>query len=127
MDTYTLVRPEHLNHHGYLFGGNMLKWVDELAWLVASRDFPGCTLVTIGMNDIVFDHRVLSGSILCFHILPHRQGQTSITYTVTVYADPPGGSTEEKVFSTNVTFVRLDDEGAKTPLPAREQYRSETG
>ena len=21
MDNFTLVRPEHLNHHGYLFGG----------------------------------------------------------------------------------------------------------
>jgi acyl-CoA hydrolase len=127
MDTYTLVRPEHLNHHGYLFGGNMLKWVDEIAWLVASRDFPGCTLVTIGMNDIVFNHRVLSGSILRFHVLPLHQGKTSITYRVEVHADAPGSSVEEKDFSTQVTLVRLDDEGIKMPLPAREGYRSETG
>ena len=125
MDNYTLVRPEHLNHHGYLFGGNMLKWVDETAWLVASRDFPGCTLVTIGMNDIVFNHRVQNGSILRFHMPPRRQGRTSIADTVECYADAPGSSVEEKVFSAEVTFVRVDAAGMKTPLPARENYRSE--
>lgn len=28
METYKLVLPEHLNPYGYLFGGNLLKWVD---------------------------------------------------------------------------------------------------
>jgi len=31
MNQYKLALPEHLNHYGYLFGGNMLKWVDEYA------------------------------------------------------------------------------------------------
>ncbi|MEJ2525186.1 MAG: hypothetical protein P8Y73_06405 [Desulfuromonadales bacterium] len=31
-----------------------LQWVDEYAWLVASRDFPGCPLVTVGMDKISF-------------------------------------------------------------------------
>jgi len=38
MESYKLVLPEHLNHYGYLFGGNMLKWVDEISWIAASRD-----------------------------------------------------------------------------------------
>ena len=100
MDTFTMVRPEHLNHHGYLFGGSMLKWVDEYAWLVAARDFPGCTLVTRGMDRIVFSKQVRNGSILRFSILPWKQGNSSVTYTVEVYADRPGGLEEEQVFST---------------------------
>lgn len=119
-----MVRPEHLNHHGYLFGGSMLKWVDEFAWLVAARDFPGCTLVTRGMDRIVFSKQVRNGSILRFAILPWKQGNTSITYTVEVYADSPGATQEELVFSTHVTFVRINEEGAKTPLPRRDTYRS---
>jgi acyl-CoA hydrolase len=31
MDNYTIVRKEHLNHHGYLFGGTLLSRVDEFA------------------------------------------------------------------------------------------------
>jgi len=124
MDTYAIVRPEHLNHHGYLFGGAMLKWIDEYAWLVASRDFPGCTLVTIGMDEIVFKHRVGNGAILRFQIEPVKKGGSSVRYGVEVFSDEPGALDEKHVFSTTITFVRLDDEGNKCPLPTDVRYRS---
>lgn len=124
MNNFTIVRPEHLNHHGYLFGGSMLRWVDEYAWLVASLDFPGCTLVTVGMDAIRFRQRVLSGSILRFQILPRRQGNTSMTYSVEVFADEPGATEEKEVFSTSISFVCLDEEGNKKPLPTGAPLRS---
>ena len=70
MDNYTIVRKEHLNHYGYLFGGKLLSWVDEFAWIFASLDFPGCSLVTVGMDQVSFKERVENGSILRF-----QQGQ----------------------------------------------------
>ena len=39
---YKLVLPEHLNQYGFLFGGNLLKWIDEVSWM-ASLDFPATT------------------------------------------------------------------------------------
>lgn len=125
MDNFTLVRPEHLNHHGYLFGGALLKWVDELAWLAASRDFAGCTLVTVGMEKIQFRQRVENGSILRFSILPLTQGSSAVTYSVEVFADAPGGREETPVFSNRITFVRLDEQGRKCPLPKVERMRSQ--
>lgn len=125
MNNFTIVRPEHLNHHGYLFGGAMLKWIDDFAWLVASRDFNGCKMVTIGMDNISFKNRVLNGSILRFNILPHSQGKTSMRYDVNVYADEEGASIEKHVFSTQITFVRVDSEGKKAPLPQKETYWSQ--
>lgn len=125
MDNYAIVRPEHLNHHGYLFGGVVLMWVDEFAWLTASLDFPGCTMVTMAMDDIVFKHRIVNGSILRINVLPARQGNTSITYAVIIYADEPGATEEKEVFSTSITFVRVDDDGNKAALPKQERYRSE--
>lgn len=124
MNNYTIVRTEHLNHHGYLFGGIMLQWIDEFAWLVASRDLPKCTLVTIGMEKVSFKQRVLNGSILRFHIEPEKVGRTSITYSVDVYADEPGATEEKMVFSNQVTFVRVDDHGKKIPLPENPDFRS---
>ena len=120
MNTFTIVRPEHLNHHGYLFGGSMLRWVDEFAWLVAARDFNGCTLVTRAMDRIEFTERVLNGSILRFSILPSTIGKTAVTYSVEVFADEPGAVEEKKVFSTRVTFVSLDNEGKKCELPGKD-------
>jgi len=116
MDNFTLVRPEHLNHHGYLFGGVMLKWVDENAWMAATREYPGCNLVTVGMDACRFKHRVENGSILRFHTEKVKQGRTSATYSVVVFADAPGASRESEVFSISVTFVHLNEEGRPSGL-----------
>jgi acyl-CoA hydrolase len=124
MDSYSLVRPEHLNHYGFLFGGVLLKWVDEFAWLTASLDFPQCTLVTVAMDNIQFKQRVLNGSILRFHITALRLGDTSVTYTVEVVSDEPGSTVEKRVFSTTVTFVRVDADGRKVSLPAKPTFKS---
>ncbi|MFP4167809.1 MAG: acyl-CoA thioesterase [Desulfonatronovibrionaceae bacterium] len=117
MDNFTLVRPGHLNHHGYLFGGMMLKWVDEFAWLAASKEFRGCRLVTVAMDEIRFRKPVLSGSILRFNIQKRDKGRSSVTYQVDVYSDEPGGDQEKWVFATSVTFVRVDESGNKAYLP----------
>ncbi len=125
MDNYAIVRPEHLNHHGVLFGGQLLLWVDEQAWMVAALDFPGYRLVTRAMERSEFRTPVLSGSILRFRILPSHRGESSVTYAVGVYADAPGTATEKLVFSNHVTFVSVDDQGRKRALPASGRLRSE--
>jgi acyl-CoA hydrolase len=124
MDNFTIVRPEHLNHHGYLFGGAMLRWVDEYAWIAAALDFPGCSLVTRALDNIVFRRRVVSGAILRFNSVPVRQGTSSVTYRVCVFADEPGATVEIEIFDTTITFVRVDRDGKKIALPRKERLRS---
>lgn len=126
MNNYTIVRYEHLNFYDTLFGGQMLSWVDEFAWLTAARDFPGSRLVTRGMDKISFEKSVPNGSILRFHILPHKLGNSSVTYNVDVYADSPGVVGKEVlVFSTKVTFACIDNEGGKSNLPQLKKMRSQ--
>lgn len=125
MDNYTIVRPEHLNHHGVLFGGQLLRWVDEYAWLVAARDFPGYRLVTRAMERAEFRTPVPDGSILRFSILPCHRGETSVSYAVEVHCDAPGASSERLVFSNRVTFVCVDADGNKRKLPPAARLRSE--
>jgi len=120
MINYVSVRPEHLNFHGYLFGGVLLKWVDEFAGMTAHLDFSGCSLVTIGLNNIVFKYRIKNGSILKFIIKPDKIGNTSVTYNVGVFADEPGASEEVEAFTCKITFVRVDENGKSTPLPKRD-------
>jgi acyl-CoA hydrolase len=127
MDNFTIVRKEHQNHHGNLFGGALLSWVDEFAWICASLDFPGCSMVTVGMDQVSFKERVLNGSILRFNILLAHRGTSSVSYAVNVFADAPGAEEEKIVFSTKVTFVRIDAEGKKKTLPDIPVLRSEAG
>jgi len=126
MDNFAIVRPEHLNHYGRLFGGAVLKWVDEFAWLTASLDYPHCSLVTVAMDRVVFPRSTVCGAILRFRMRRQRQGTTSVTYSVDVHADAPGSDAESHIFSTNVTFVRVDEAGNKCPLPSLDRVRSDT-
>ena len=109
MENYNLVRPEHLNHHGFLFGGQLLSWVDECAWIAAAIDFPNCRFVTRAMDSIEFKHQVKNGSILRFNVDKTHTGNTSVTYLVKVYD-------EALAFSTSVTFVSIDEEGNKKAI-----------
>jgi acyl-CoA hydrolase len=117
MESFKVVRPEHLNHYGYLFGGFLLKWVDEISWIAASRDYPGCRFVTVAMDKVEFRQSVRQGAVLRFKARRTKEGDTSVQYTVKVYADDLATGAEDAVFSTHVSFVCLDAEGCKCPLP----------
>lgn len=118
MESYKVVRPEHLNHYGYLFGGFLLKWVDEISWIAASRDYPGCRFVTVAMDKVEFRKSVRQGTVLRFKARRSRVGETSVQYVVKVYADDLETGAEAAVFSTHVSFVCLDERGEKQALPA---------
>jgi len=117
VNTFCFVRPEHLNHHGFLFGGQLLKWIDEYTWLAAARDYPGCSLVTRAMDNIQFRKRVCNGAILRFSMVMQKQGTSSVTYTTEVFASDQSSRSEEVVFSTHVTFVAVNEQGMKVNLP----------
>ena len=116
MISYKLVMPEHMNQYGVLFGGNLLKWVDEIAWMAVSRDHPGARFVTIGMDRVEFKKSVTGGSTLCFQVERQRTGRTSVTYAARVSRRELHQAVDEEIFSTDVTFVRVDESGAKIPV-----------
>ena len=77
MENHKLVMPEHLNHYGFLFGGHLLKWVDEYAYIAAAIEYPGSNFVTIGMDEVEFRKSVRQGTILRFIVEQIRRGKTS--------------------------------------------------
>ena len=101
MTSYKLVMPGDLNHYGFLFGGKMLMWVDEIAWMAVSGDYPGCHFVTVGMSEVTFHKSVHPQSVLRFETTKARVGQSS---------------EETGVFTTDITFVRIGADGAKMPI-----------
>lgn len=115
MEQYRLIMPGHLNQFGYLFGGNLLQWVDEYAWIAASMEFPGRRFLTIGMDRVEFRRSIRQGAILRFSIRREGQGSTSVRYRVRVY-DATMPAPSEPLFSTVVSFVRVDAEGRKKAI-----------
>lgn len=116
MQTFRLVLPENLNHFGYLFGGYMLKWVDEMAWIAATLEYPNCKFVTIGMDQVEFKRSVKEGAILQFDMSCTRVGTTSVSYLVDVTQS--NAPDKHSIFSTTVTMVRVDENGNKMAVNA---------
>lgn len=117
MENHKLVMPENLSHYGFLFGGDLLKWVDEYAWIAASLDYPGCNFVTVGLDEVKFKKSVRGGAILKFVVERTKEGRTSVQYRVTVFQGPADDAPNALVFSTHVTFVNIDEHGKKKNLP----------
>jgi acyl-CoA hydrolase len=113
---HKLVLPEHLNHYGYLFGGYLLRWVDEYAYITANLDFPGHRFVTIGLENVVFRKAIRMGSVLRFEIDLARCGRTSVTYNVRVFSDSIESGEKTTVFDNRITFVNIDEEGKKAAI-----------
>ena len=115
MDHRKLVLPEHMNSQGSLFGGYLLKWLDEFAYITAQSEFPGRRFVTIAMNNVEFRHPIVCGQILRFTVTVRRLGTTSVEYEVDVF-DDRSDQDGKVLFATQITFVNLDGKGNKTQI-----------
>ncbi|MEL7563015.1 acyl-CoA thioesterase [Dehalogenimonas sp. 4OHTPN] len=129
MDHYKLILPEHLNHDGFLFGGNMLKWIDEFAYITANQEFPGNRLVTIALDNVAFHHPVAGGEIIRFDVERAGLGNTSVQYKVQVFGTRRHACPETILFETRITFVSVDRDGKKQPItqPAADCSTSTAG
>jgi ribose 5-phosphate isomerase B len=108
-----LIRPEHLNQRGTLFGGYMMGWADEMAFNVASLTFPKAVFVTRRFDAFDFKAPVLNGDIVRIYSQVERVGATSCT--VAVWCQ--NARTRATVFSTTAIMVHISPEGEKAPIP----------
>jgi acyl-CoA hydrolase len=116
MDHYKFVISEHLNHYGTLYGGNLLKWIDEVGYITAAIEFPGNRFVTVALDNVVFKHRIELGAVLKFSVEQLRLGNTSLTYDVRVYSATEGAESKSVLFETKITFVSIDEHGNKSKI-----------
>jgi acyl-CoA hydrolase len=116
MDHRKLVLPEHLNDQGSLFGGYLLKWMDEFAYITASMEFPGNRFVTIALNNVEFKHQIRCGQILRFSITNSGLGNTSAEYRVEVFGEIKEAEEKGALFATTITFVNITEDGKKTSI-----------
>lgn len=116
MDHFKLVLPENMNDQGSLFGGYLLKWLDEFAYITASMEFPEHRFVTIALNNVEFKHPIRCGQILRFAVSRGRLGRSSVEYLVEVFGENRHNRDEQVLFATSVTFVNVAESGEKCEI-----------
>ena len=114
MNFYTRkwVKPEDLNAHGTLFGGSLLRWIDEEAaiYSIIQLGTNGC--VTKYMSEINFVSSARQGDIVELGIKATHFGRTSITLACQVR-----NKINQKIILTvdKMVFVSVDPNGVPIP------------
>ena len=116
MKHHKLILPEFMNEQGVLFGGYLLKWIDEFAYVTASLDLPGNRFVTVSLDNVVFRKPILVGYILCFDVVRGHLGTTSVRYEIKVHNAKDSLMKDELLFETNIVFVNVDEQGQKKAI-----------
>jgi acyl-CoA hydrolase len=120
MKTHRLVLQTHLNHYGFLFGGELLKWIDEAGYIAANVLCPGNEFVTVGLSEVVFHKSISAGSILEFDTGLIRKGRSSVTISIAVYCAFGTDTEKTLVFKTEITFVAIDKSGNSIPIISKK-------
>lgn len=109
------VKPEDLNPNGTLFGGTLLRWIDEEAVIYAIVQLGNPHVVTKFISEINFVSSARQGDIIELGITATHFGHTSITLTCEVR----NKITRKSILTIDkLVFVNLDKEG--NPVPHRK-------
>lgn len=110
-------QPSSANVHGDVFGGWIMSHVDIAGSIPASQRANG-RVVTIAVNSFTFRQPVFIGDLLSFYADIVREGRTSITVNVEVFAQRMGMAADVvKVTEATLTFVATDSKRMPRPLP----------
>ena len=113
--------PADVNQHGDVFGGWIMSQVDIAGATAAMRRARG-RVVTVAVNSFVFRHQVSVGDVVSFFAEVIEVGRTSVKVMVEVFAERnPAKPEVVKVTEATLTYVAINQQGAKRPLPSSEQ------
>lgn len=111
------VFPGRTNHHNTLFGGEALAWMDEAAFIAATR-FCRKPLVTVCSDRVDFKESIPAGTIIELVARVEQIGRTSIKVHVDIFVENMYSDDQHKAISGSFTFVALDSDRKPTPVLA---------
>ena len=111
------VFPNTTNRYATLFGGTALQWMDEAAFITATR-FSRQKTVTVCSDRIDFKTPIPAGTFVELVGQVVKVGNTSIQVRVNVYLEQMYDETREKAIEGLFTFVAVDE--AMRPIPVKK-------
>lgn len=115
LETAHLMMPQDANIQGNVYGGTIMKLMDEIAGSVAALHARK-NVVTASVDQMSFYEPVYIGNLLLLKASVNYVGKTSMEIGVRIEArDLKNGKTLH-TGSSYLTFVALDDEGRPTEV-----------
>ncbi|MCC5933478.1 hotdog domain-containing protein [Cyclonatronum sp.] len=103
-----LIKPEDLNPNHTLFGGSLLRWIDEEAAIFAICQLQSDKLVTKFISEINFINSAKAGDIIEMGMEILSFGTTSVTFKCEVR----NKFNKNKIITIDkIVFVHVDENG----------------
>ena len=111
-----LVQTGDLNGAGRLFGGVLLKLIDEVAAIVAMRHTGRKTVTTVAIDNLTFKAAAYNNDLIVLIGYVTYTGRTSMEVRVDTYVERSDGM-RTPINRAHIVLVALDDEGHPTQVP----------
>lgn len=118
VETVHIVRPNHLNGAGRLFGGVLMQWIDEVAGIVASRH-TRCNCTTASVDNLRFIRGAYQKDLIVIIGKATYVGTTSLEVRVDSYVEDKNGM-RRPINRAYFTMVALDENDKPYPVPKLE-------
>jgi acyl-CoA hydrolase len=112
-----------MGFNGTLFGGRLLAWLDSDAVSYAMQLCDTNKMVTVSIDKCVFQKPAKPGQLIKIYAEVKEFGNTSITLHVEARRHNVYTGLHTLILSTNMKFVRVDDEGSPIPISDRVKKR----
>ncbi|MEZ5345618.1 MAG: hotdog domain-containing protein [Pyrinomonadaceae bacterium] len=109
--------PRDTNHHGTIFGGIILSYIDIAGGVEAVRHTGHDLFVTVAMKEVIFHEPVFVGDLVSFYAETQKVGNTSITIRVVVEAERFGSRGQiVRVTEAELVFVAVNKNREKVRI-----------
>ena len=115
VETVHMVRPNHLNAAGRLFGGILMQWLDDVAGLVAKRHTRS-NIITASVDNLRFIQGAYQKDVIVIIGKATYVGNTSMEVRVDTYVENMDGM-RRPINRAYFTMVALDGNDKPKRVP----------
>lgn len=112
----TLAMPADTNANGDIFGGWLVSQMDLAAGVLAKKISKG-RVATVAIDSMTFLKPVRVGDLISCYADLIRQGNSSMTIQVEVWAHPATQDCHYSVTKGTFVFVAIDEDGKPRQVP----------
>lgn len=115
------IKKSDLGFHANLFGGKLLAWLDAAGASLAMEIADTPRMVTVKIDECIFKKPAKEGQLIKMYGDVVEVGNTSLTLYIEARAHNVYSGNQSVILSTNIKFVRIDENG--DPIPISDRVR----
>ena len=117
------IKKSDLGFHGNLFGGKLLAWLDAAGAAYAMEVCDSPRMVTVKIDECIFKKAAKEGQLLKIYGKVIDIGVSSLTVELEARSHNVYSGIQSVILSTNIKFVRIDENGDSIPISDRVKIK----